>query len=306
MDESALRDLAASQYGAFSRNQAAGLGAQRWQVQHRIRSGIWQPMSRRVLRVAGSPGTNEQRAIAATLDVEGSVLSHESSAAVWELPGFRLEPLHVVQAISPNRTGSSLGTVHTSTHLPPSHRAVHHGLPVTAPVRTLFDLASRVHPQRMPRLVDTAWAKRLVSGRSLHAALADHAERGRPGIQLMREILADRPETYCPPDSNLEARFQEIARSAGITTLGRQIDSGGDSWVGRVDFRDTDRALIFEIDSERFHGSVSAQQDDQRRHQRLVDAGFIVERVTEFDVWHRTESVRRQLAAARRRAGTAP
>ena len=302
MDHEGLRRIAAVQHGAFSRTQAAQLGAERWEVQHRVRSGAWEALSPRVFRIAGSPASNEQSAMAAALDILGSLVSHESSAAIWRLPGFRIHPLHVVHLIGPNRVTSSLGTVHTSSHLPASHRAVQDGIPVTAPARTLFDLAPRVHPLRMARLVDAAWAMRLVSGQTLHAALADHAERGRPGIQVMREILADRPMTYRPPDSNLEARFQEIAHSAGITTLRRQVDTGGDSWVGRVDFRDATRPLAIEIDSERFHGSLSAQQDDERRRQRLVAAGFIVLQVPEFDVWHRSAIVRRQLIDSRHRA----
>ena len=145
---------------------------------------------------------------------------------------------------------------------------------------------------------------RLVTGAVLHHTLADHAERGRPGIQLMREILADRPATYRPPDSNLEARFQEIAQSIGITSLRRQVDVGAEGWVGRVDFLDSKRPWVVEVDSDRFHGSLSAQADDDRRRQALVDAGFVVERVEEFDIWHRPAAVRDQLRSARRRANT--
>lgn len=299
MDHEGLRRLAAAQHGAFSRTQAAGLGFDRWVVSRRLRTGDWAALSPRVLCVAGSPATNEQRAMAATLDVLGSAVSHESSGGMWGIPGFRLEPLHVVQPVGPHRMTSPLCQVHTSTHLPASHRAMLHGIPVTTPVRTLFDLAPRVHPLRMPRLVDAAWAMRLVSGELLHAALEDHAQRGRPGIQLMREILADRPVTYRPPDSNLEARFQDIARSAGVATLRRQVETGGDSWVGRVDFRDQVLPLVIEIDSERFHGSLTARADDEVRRQRLIDAGFVVRQIPEFDVWHRPAVVRRQLIDAR-------
>ena len=242
--------------------------------------------------------------MAAALDAGDTDASHESSAAVWGLPGFRLQPIHLVRLLSATDPVSTLGFVHTSTHLPASHRTIHHGIPVTTPARTLFDLAPRVHPMRLPRLVDAAWSMRLVTGAVLHQTLADHAERGRPGIQLMREILADRPATYRPPDSNLEARFQEIAQSIGITSLRRQVDVGAEGWVGRVDFLDSKRPLVVEVDSDRFHGSLTAQADDDRRRQSLIDAGFVVERIEEFDIWHRPAAVRDQLRAARRRANT--
>jgi very-short-patch-repair endonuclease len=306
MELGALRALAAAQHGVISRTQARAAGLTSSAIRHRVARGEWEELTPNVFRMAGTTRSDQQRAHAAVLDVPGSVISHEASAAVWEWPGFRFRPAHVVHPLGANLVRSSLAIVHSSTHLPRSHQTVHHGVPVTTPVRTLFDLASRVHPLRMSRLVDTAWAMRLVTGVVLHDTLEDHAERGRPGIQIMREILADRPRTYRPPDSNLEARFQEIARSIGLTTLRRQVDIGAEGWVGRVDFLDSKRALVLEVDSERFHGSLTDQAADDIRRRALIDAGFIVERIEEFDVWHRPDIVRDQLRSARRRAAGAP
>jgi len=298
MDHHHILEVAAAQYGVFTRAQAAAHGVTRSALRNRLATGSWERVSSTVFRVAGTPPSPEQQAMTAALDVAGGVVSHESSAAIWQLPGFRLTPIHVVRELTPTQTPSALSTVHSSTHLPPGHRCVQYGIPVTTPARTLFDLASRVHPLGLPRLVDAAWSMRLVTGRALHAALEDHAERGRPGIQLMREILTDRPADHRPPDSNLEARFQEIAHSIGLTSLRRQVDLGGDVWVGRVDFVDDRQPLVVEVDSERFHGSLSDQQADEARRQALIDAGFVVLRIAEFDIWHRPAVVRDQLRAA--------
>ena len=250
MDLGALRALAAAQHGVISRSQAGKAGFTSSAIRHRVARGDWEQLTANVFRLAGTTASDQQRAHAAVLDVPDALVSHEAGAAVWEWPGFRFRPPHVVHPLGANLVRSSLAIVHSSTHLPPSHRAVHHGIPITTPVRTLFDLASRVHPLRLARLVDTAWAMRLVTGAVLHDALENHAERGRPGIQIMRKLLADRPRTYRPPDSNLEARFQEIARSMGMTTLRRQVEVGAEGWVGRVDFLDSKHPLVIEVDSD--------------------------------------------------------
>ncbi|MGZ4716730.1 MAG: hypothetical protein ACXWCB_08515, partial [Acidimicrobiales bacterium] len=76
--------------------------------------------------------------MAATIDVPGALVSHESAAALWQLPGFRLLPLHVLRLRDEQHPPSTIATVHVTTHLPEGHRAAHLGLPITTPDRTLF------------------------------------------------------------------------------------------------------------------------------------------------------------------------
>ena len=294
--------LAATQHGALGRQQALQLGFSRSAIRHRISIGRWEPMSPRVVRLTGSPRSELQLAMAATIDVPGAVISHESAAALWQLPGFRLLPLHLLRFRDEQNPPSPLATLHSSTHLPERHRAALDDIALTTPDRTLFDLAPRVHPMRLERLIDSAWSKGLVSGARLLATLGDHAERGRDGIQVMRELLEDRGPNYRPPDSNLESRVQSLARSVGIHTLERQVEVGGEERIGRVDFSDREVPLVLEIDSETYHGSRLDERADELRDARLIAAGFVIERVTEFDAWHDPDKVRRQLREARARA----
>jgi very-short-patch-repair endonuclease len=133
---------------------------------------------------------------------------------------------------------------------------------------------------------------RLVSGATLHTMLDELAQRGRPGIRVMRQVLADRPTTYVPPASGVESRLAQIIRDAGLPELRRQIDSGSDTlWIGRVDFRAAHLPLIVEVQSERFHASLVDRQLDAGRIERLVAAGFEVVEVTDVDVWQRPQTV---------------
>ncbi len=60
-------------------------------------------------------------------------------------------------------------------------------------------------------MTGAAWSLRLVSGSTHHAMLDDLAQRGRPGIRVMRQVLADRPRLLRAPGfRRLESRFAQI------------------------------------------------------------------------------------------------
>ena len=170
------------------------------------------------------------------------------------------------------------------------------GIPTLVPARALFTIAGcqrrgaelEWFVARMARMVDNAWSARLVSGKTMHDMLEDVAQRGRPGIRVMRQVLATRGLDYVPPASNLEARAIKILEDGGIRSMQRQVNIGDErGWIGRVDLRDAELPVIVEIQSERFHTSLTDRACDARRMARLRRAGFVVVEVTEFQVWHR-------------------
>jgi very-short-patch-repair endonuclease len=143
---------------------------------------------------------------------------------------------------------------------------------------------------------------RLVTGRLLRRTLAELAEHGRPGIQIMRALIEERGDDYRPPESNTEARFEKLMAEIGIVSFVRQVDLGGMDWAGRVDFVDRELPLVAEIDSATFHLSLTDQAADSARRAALEDAGFIVVSVSDFDVWNDPRSVQRRIAENRREA----
>ncbi|HJR24471.1 MAG TPA: hypothetical protein VJ804_03295 [Acidimicrobiales bacterium] len=133
--------------------------------------------------------------------------------------------------------------------------------------------------------------------------LDDLAQRGRPGIRTMRQVLADRPRTYRPPASGLESRFEQILVSAGLPPMERQVDTSDEAgWIGRVDFRDRRLPLIVEIQSERFHTSLTDRASDRARVRRLREAGFEVVEIDDEEVWLRRDTVVRRIIDARHSA----
>ncbi len=198
--------------------------------------------------------------------------------------------------------------VHEPRLLLPHHVRRIDGLPVTSPDRTIFDLAGarRIHPLRVERALDTAWAQGLVRWRTLDVTLHELAQKGRPGIRLMRALLDVRGPDHCPPESNLEARLADLLRAAGIAGFDRQVDLGGDDWIGRVDFVHRALRIVVEVDHSRWHGSLSDSANDARRDARLRAAGWLVIRVSEFDVWHRKHAVIAAIQAAVAACHTTP
>lgn len=287
-----MRALAERQHGVVARRQARALGASRDQIRRRIESGTWENLTRSVLRLAGSQRTFRQRAMAGALDAgAGAAVSHESAAALWRLPGFAAGPLHVSRSVG----RSTLAMVHR-THVAKTHLRLFERIPVTSPARTIFDLAGVLHPGRTERALDNALARRLTSIPDLSGVIGELASPGRSGTSVMRRLLADRAGAYVPPESNLEARFHALAKQAGVQ-LAPQRDVGGERWVGRADYLDREKAVVIEIDSDLHHTSLLDASADALRDEGMVEAGYTVVRINEYDVWHRPQEVLRRLAA---------
>ena len=308
--DSELNALAHGQHGLVARYQLRRIGIDPGAIGRRIAAGRLVPVSGRVLRVAGAPATETAALLAAVLDVgPDACVSHESAAGLWGLPGFAKLPAVVTGRRTRARSGAVLASsLHRPRRLLDGHVVEIDHLAVTTPTRTVFDLAGSpgIHPLRLERVLDTAWARGLVSHSSLHGMLRDLAARGRPGITLMRELLAARPADHRPPESGLEARFQELARRAGFRSFDRQVDIGDEGgWIGRVDFVDRRRGLVVEVDSARYHGSLTDRRRDDARHAALRAAGFSVETFTDHELFHQPDLVAARLAPFRW-AGDAP
>ena len=80
----------------------------------------------------------------------------------------------------------------------------------------------------------------------------------------------------------------EILDRAGDAPFERQVDVGDeDGWIGRVDFADRRLKVVVEIQSDRFHSSLSDRRRDAERLARLRAAGWLVVEITEEEIFHR-------------------
>lgn len=296
-----IRYLAARQQCLVTRHQMRQAGLSRAGIRHRLSRGEWEALGPRVLRLAGSMSTPKQELMAAVLDVHGgAVVSHESAAALWGLPGFWPGPLEVCRPRGTTRTRPNFGELHESTWLPPAHVTTVDGIPVTGVGRTVFDLAGVVgmKPARVERTLENAVSLSPAVLPRLHALLAELAGRGRPGVALMRELLDERPLGYIPPASGLEARVIALLEEAGVATR-RQVNLGdGDHWIGRVDLQVIGAPVVVEADSAIHHLSKLDKERDRQRDGKLEATGMTVVRVTDEEAFRRPWLVAPKVLAA--------
>ena len=296
-----MRELAERQHALLAVWQARELGLYRQLQALRVDGPDWVEETPRVLRLVGAPRTDYQRLKTLELDTgPDSVISFATAGWLWQLPSFRLGLLEATRLRAIDGWPQSLGVLHRPRLLLPHHVTEVRGIRVTTLPRTIFDLAGRLHPDRTPVIVDR------VLGRSpgvlpvLHQLLEELAERGGPGITVMRKVLNARPPGYRAPQSGLELRFETILRDANEPVPERQVDLGGHDWIGRVDYIDWDVLVVYEIDSAAHHTSPTDVALDKERDTKLKEAGFHdVVRIASEDVWTRPERVLRQVRNAR-------
>jgi predicted transcriptional regulator of viral defense system len=136
----AIARAAAQQHGMVTLAQLAAAGLGRGAVAHRVARGRLTPRFRGVYQVGPIQAEHGREAAAVLAAGPGALLSHHTAAAIW---GFTPDHPGDVHVTVPSDARSRPGlTLHRSASL---NAAVHNGLPLTTPARTLHDLA-RVLP----------------------------------------------------------------------------------------------------------------------------------------------------------------
>jgi very-short-patch-repair endonuclease len=295
--DAAIADLAAAQHGAVSRSQSRRLGLSPQAAKRRVTAGRLHAPSPLAFTVPGSVPTCRQRLLVAVFDAgEGAVATRRSAAALHQLPGFGFG----VPEVLVKRAGdhvARLGRLSETSWLPPEHVTARDSIPVVTLPRLCFELAATEKRGRLTRIVDDAQ----LLGMSIDA-LADVvgclAKRGRPGSTAMREEVEARGEGYVPPASELEALGFEVLRNGGLPEPVRQVNVGGEQWVGRVDCAYLDERLIIEFDGRRHWQASLEAEADRRRDAELVAAGWRVLRITWKMLTEDPEGVVRLVRAA--------
>lgn len=316
--EPAILALAERQLGLISDRQLDELAIDRRRWARAVGNQQWLDLSGRVWRRSGAPlaGLTCARAVVLHCGV-GSAISHHSAAALWGVPGFRLWPLQVsvprrswggtdrIELVLPRnfvddqRTVDHRVLVHRPTAWPARAVGTIEGIDVVRPALLLLQLAPRVAPQRLQRVLDHLWSRGLVSGPSVATELDPIMGRGRAGVVAIRTMLERCGPDYVPPESNLEARLIDLIDAAGLPRPLRQSNLGDDQrWLARVDLYWPQWLLIVEVDSDRYHGALSDREHDAERQGGLEAAGYTVVRVSEFELWHRRDVVVARLQAA--------
>lgn len=147
------------------------------------------------------------------------------------------------------------------------------GVPVTAPARTLIDMAGLVSDDAVADALAQGRVMRLISDRELNAAMARCLIRA--GTARLRRVLRDEHEPTLTR-SRFERRLISLTDRAQLPRPGVNVMLHG----FLVDAVWRAAKLVLELDSYQFHAHRGAFEIDRKRDQTLAAAGYVVVRAT--------------------------
>jgi very-short-patch-repair endonuclease len=222
---------------------------------------------------------------------QGAVLSHASAAAVWGIYERPLDRVSVTVVGRHARVRRGI-ELHCLRALPDLDRAVRHRLAVTAPARTMIDLAASISQTELERVLDAGWAARLLTEPELASALA-RTPGNHPGAAAVRAFLgSEGPNGFTR--SRAERKLRSLLRAADLPQPLINVDLDG----LLVDFYWQERGVVLEVDGFQFHGSRTAFERDRRRDQQLAARGLVVIRITWWQLENEPMAVIARLAQA--------
>jgi very-short-patch-repair endonuclease len=258
------------QNGAISAEQLREVGLTRHAILARVKRGRLTREFHGVY-IAGDPELIPlARASAALLSLRPTaVLSHRSAAAVWGVAQADATTIDVTVVGSNPRPREGV-RIHRVKVL--QDVTTHANIRLTSPARTIIDFAAQASASELGDAFGEARAKRLLTDRALDAALS-RAPSNHSGAGTVRAMLSE-GGTY--DRSTAERLMRRHLRRAGLPQPLANVMLDGHL----ADFVWPEQKLIVEVDGYLTHGNRRAFEDDRRRDQRYVAAGYVVVRIT--------------------------
>ena len=208
--------IARQQHGLITRAQLLELGYTRHAIRHRVSTGRLHPINRGVF-VVGRPELDMPgRCMAAVLACGAeSMVSHQTAAELWGVRPPRGGPVEISVPAALDRAVHGI-RLHRRRSLDPSELQRRLGIPITSPIRTLVDLATRLQPRPLEAAVNEADKLDLIDPETLRLGL--DGMRWQRGVPALRRVLDRR--TFRLTDSELERIFLRLVRAIGLPTPG--------------------------------------------------------------------------------------
>ncbi len=227
--------------------------------------------------------------------------SHQSAARVYGLdllnrPGW---PAITRLPTAPG-TCSPPGVQLYRARLPERHLSRVHDVAVTAPARTVVDLARTLSFMGAVVVADAALRARLTNPPELRNVLADC--RNWPGVQRAARVVA-----FADPWA--ESAFESIARvvfaEQRLPPPQTQVPIiDGAEIAARVDFYWKEHRTIAETDGLLKYTSADVLRAEKLRQERLADLGYEVVRITWAEITKHPAETAARIRRAFGRAGT--
>jgi len=218
----------------------------------------------------------------------GAFLTHLSAGAHYgiceERPGRIEAGVRVAYPVGP-----PVLRVRRRPSLPSEEVGTLDRIPITSPVQTMIDLATKLGPKGLARAVNEADKRDVIDVETLRVEL--DARTGQPGVKVLRTLL-DR-DTFVLTEEELERLFLPLAREVGLPLpKTKEIVNGYE-----VDFFWPELRLVVETDGLRYHRTPLAQAKDARRDQTHTAAGYARLRFSHHQVKYESGHVKEILGA---------
>jgi very-short-patch-repair endonuclease len=300
--------LAARNHQILSREEALRAGLSPRAIGSRVGSGRWRIVYPNAYFIGQGAATWKSRVAAAVAWAgEGAVASHASAA---QLLGFGAST-QAVCITSARRINSRHGIeVHWDPDLAAEARVRAENIRVTPADRTIVDLCARMSRPEAVALIERA----VRSGRVTLDKLARRAElpgvsgRRAAGTATLQWALQHR-FALGVTDSELENMFIRLARKHRLPAVHHHVVYDGSRRVAELDFAYLDAKVNVELDGDAFHADAVSVAADKERDAHLAALGWVVIRVTYWQLVHEPEAVFdriRRAVESRRTQGRLP
>jgi predicted transcriptional regulator of viral defense system len=188
-----IRGLEADAYqqsGYFTAEQASGHGVSPQLLNHHVKQGRFERIRRGLYRVRGFPTSehDDMRERWMAVGMDKAVLSHESALALLELSDNVPDRVHLLVS---RRHRGLRRPPSVVLHTRPDDEQVttvwRDGMPLTAPARTLVDVASELQPEQAAMAAQQALGLGLLTRRQLEQ---EAARRGK--TRVLDTLFPDR------------------------------------------------------------------------------------------------------------------
>jgi very-short-patch-repair endonuclease len=285
--EAVEQEVAARQFGVFTELQAFHWNVSKDMVSHHSEPGRrWRRVAPRVYEVLALPADWRRPLMAAQLSIgPKAVLSHRAAAAVLGMDGVRPG---VVELTAPTG-GTHPGWIRHRNVVPDDDIIMTGPLRHTTVIRTVADLAGVLDDEHWEMALE--WVLR--KGGTIVVPKSKGAARAK-------RVLAQRPPDAPPTGSELETRFVQLVRRAGLPQPDRQfpVSSRGEV-IAYVDLAWPALEFFAELDGVAFHDREQALLYDRHRQNQIVTIlGWRPLRYTWDDVVKRPSTTTRELRSA--------
>jgi very-short-patch-repair endonuclease len=268
----AVAELAASQHGAFNRNQAAPHQLNARQLRAAALAGqLRRPLSD-VYVFASHPKTFRQRCMVASL--AGAVVSHSSAATLHDFDGFGESGGPIDVCFERTRARKLTDTrLHTWTNTDANDVTTVDGIRCTSKARTLFQLGAVCTRDQVEVALDSA----LRQG-AAPAWIEQTAHRlrrpGPTGGGVLFDLMSDPSRAGALSESVFEHLVEHLLSIPGLPPVVRQHPVVTTDGTKRLDLAFPDVMLGIECHSRRHHSGPSRGRADTHRDVHLAAVGW--------------------------------